>query len=585
MRASPTPGSCPALMQQRSTVRAGTTPWRRWVVAIAVVLSAVLVTHAEPARAGVTAGQTAHAAASVRSTLAAVSKSGRLTADERYRYRRSLRLAMRVARTLDLPSKARRRDELGSQIVMLATLATRSKLTPSRMRPLFRQLDANRVWFAASGPPSPLARVSVPGDPLVYAYYPGHGLQLQPLFNWTKVNSYWLAKDYAGMQALIDELAPLAVRQPGGWVSWEYTFDYPGSRAPWLSGMAQGVAIQALARGWQATRNERDLALARRALPGLGRRLAAGGLLVESPRGRWWPLYTEQPSLRVLNGDLQAVISLYDYAAITESAQALAWAQDGARTAAAVLPKYDTGAWSRYHRSREADLGYHDLVTLQLRQLALKSGDPRFRAYADRFAAYRVTPPVIAGTTNRTARAYPSVDGSPRAVVRVRARLSKISRVTLVVTDATGSTVAASRLGTHRRGLLKVRWNAHVHRRPAVPGAYQLWLSATDLAGNRSARTPVGVAAVERDTKPPAVRLLRIGRSDGNVRLRWGSTDNASRHLRIEVSVAGRTAMLRGVPLGGRRTLALSAAAAAFTAWITVTDESGNKVTFKRLAS
>ena len=90
------------------------------------------------------------------------------------------------------------------------------------------------------------------------------------------------------MQALIDELAPLAVPQRGGWVSWEYAFDYPGSRAPWLSGMAQGVAIQALARGWEATRNERDLALAKQALPGLGRgwrpvacwssrRAAAGG--------------------------------------------------------------------------------------------------------------------------------------------------------------------------------------------------------------------------------------------------------------------------------------------------------------------
>ncbi len=114
--------------------------------------------------------------------------------------------------------------------------------------------------------------------------------------------------------------------------------------------------------------------------------------------------------------------------------------------------------------------------------------------------------------------------------------------MTLVVTDAAGATVAASRLGTYRRGPLEVRWNAQVRRRPAVPGAYQLWLSATDLAGNTSPRTPVGVAAIERDTEPPAVRLLRVGRANGNVRLRWASTDNASRHLRIKVKVAGRNA-------------------------------------------
>ena len=362
--------------------------------AVAALLLACPVT--APAR--VTVDQTMHAAGAVRTSLTAISRSGHLTAGERYSYRRSLRQAMRVLRQLDAPGKARRRDELGSQIVTLATITARGKLTPGRMQPLFRQLDANRIWFARSGPPRPQARVTVAGDPLVYAYYPGHGLQLQPLFNWTKVNGYWFAKDYAGMQKLIDRLAPLAVRQPGGWVSWEYAFDYPGSRAPWLSGMAQGVAIQALARAWQATHDPEDLALAQRALPGLGRSLAAGGLLGSSASGRWWPLYAEHPALRVLNGDLQTVISLYDYAAITGDTKALAWAQDGARAAAALLPRYDTGAWSLYQGSREAPVGYHDLMTLQLRQLALKSGDPVFRTYADRFAAYRVTPPVIAVT-------------------------------------------------------------------------------------------------------------------------------------------------------------------------------------------
>src|SRR4051812_20773395 len=340
---------------------------RRWLLP-AVALGALLALGPQTAEASVPVKEATRAAGSVRHALAAASVAGGLTADQDYGYRRSLRQAMRVMRTLDLYAKERRRDELGSQIVGLATVAARGALTPARMRPMFRQLDANRVWFAASAPPGPEARVSVGGDPLVYAYYPGHGLQFQPLFNWTKVNGYWFAKDYAGMQKLIDELAAVNVPQRGGWVSWEYAFDYPGSHAPWLSGMAQGVAIQALARAWQVTQNSRDLALARRALPGLGRPLAAGGLLVRASRGRWWPLYAEDPSLRVLNGDLQTVISLYDYAAITSDARALRWAQDGAAVAAARLRRYDTGAWSLYQGSEEAPLGYHDLMTLQLRQ-------------------------------------------------------------------------------------------------------------------------------------------------------------------------------------------------------------------------
>jgi hypothetical protein len=577
------PHELSGVTHKRAAAQADMPFWRRWLVAV-VVLAAMLTACPQAALARVTVGETVQAAGSVRNALSAVSESGRLTVDQRYQYRHSLRQAMRVLRRLDLPSKARRRDELGSQIVMLAALASRGALTPDRMRPLFRQLDANRVWFAASGPPKPVARVSVPGDPLVYAYYPGHGLQLQPLFNWTKVNGYWFAKNYAGMQELIDRLAAIAVPQPGGWVSWEYSFDYPGSRAPWLSGMAQGVAIQALARAWQATHKREDLALARRALQGLGLPLAAGGLLVDSPSGRWWPLYASRPSLRVLNGHLQTVISLYDYAAITADAQALAWAQDGARAAAARLPRYDTGAWSLYQGSREADLGYHDLMTLQLRQLALKSGNPDFRTYADRFAAYRVTPPVIAATTSRTVVAYPSVADSPHAGVSIRARLDKISRLALVVTNAGGSIVAARQLGTQRRGPVKVRWNGHAGRRPAVPGAYQLWLRATDLAGIRSPRTLVATADVERDTTPPAVRRLRIGRAHGNVRLRWQVTDNASAHLRIKISAAGRSVTLRRVPLAGRRTLALPATATAFTASITITDQSGNHVADKRRA-
>ncbi len=565
------------------TARAGTPARREWLVAV-VVLGALLTVCPGMALARVTVGQSADAAGSVRRTLAVVAKSGRLTADQRYGYRRSLRQAMSVVRKLDAPGKARRRDELGSQIVMLARLASRGALTPARMRPLFRQLDANRVWFAASAPPSPVARVSVPGDPLVYAYYPGHGLQFQPLFNWAKVNGYWFAKDYAGMQELIDRLSALAMPQPGGWVSWEYAFDYPGSRAPWLSGMAQGVAIQALARAWDATRNPADLALARRALPGLGRPLSEGGLLMQSAKGRWWPLYAENPSLRVLNGDLQTVISLYDYADITADAQALAWAQDGARRAAALLPKYDSGAWSLYQGSTEAKLGYHDLMTLQLRQLALRTGDLEFRTYADRFAQYRATAPVIAARVTPTAVVYPTVPDGPHAVVSVPAHLDKVSSLALVVTDPSGSIVAMHRLGTQRRGRVTVLWNGYAGGRPARPGVYLLWLRATDLAGNLSPRTFVGAADVERDMKPPALRRLRVGRDHGDVRLRWRVTDNASAKVSIKVSVAGQSVTLHDVPLAGRRTLTLPATGAPFTASIVVIDESGNRFALERSA-
>ena len=159
----------------------------------------------------------------------------------------------------------------------------------------------------------------------MYAYYPGHGLVLHPLFNWVEANRHWFAHDYAGMQRQIDALGALAVPQRGGWLTWEYDFDYGTGRAPWRSAMAQGVALQALARAWKATGNRTDLALARAVLPGLTRSEDIGGLRLSgarprsratsrppraAPGGRSTPF---DPGMRVLNADMQVVISLLSY--------------------------------------------------------------------------------------------------------------------------------------------------------------------------------------------------------------------------------------------------------------------------------
>jgi hypothetical protein len=528
----------------------------------------------------------AEAATSARQAISDGVASGGLTVDQAYAYRRSLRRAMAVLRALDTPQKETRRGELASQVEMLATLAGRGKLTVDRMPALFRQLDANREWFAASPPPSPLAQVNVPGDPLVYAYYPGSGLQIQPLFNWTKVNADWFAHDYEAMQALIDQLAAVVVPQSGGWLSWEYQFDYGGSRAPWLSGMAQGVAIQALARAWQATGDQNDLLLAQQALPGLARPVADGGLLVDlAGGGRWWPLYASQPGLRVLNGDLQTVISLYDYAAITGDMTAQSWATEGATAASTLLPRYDTGAWSLYDGVHEADLGYHDLMTRQLGQLAAKSGIAVYRTYADRFAAYRVTPPTVTSANTPPRTIFPSVPASSHALATLGASIDKISRIAVVVTDSTGRAIAAHPLGTIGRGAVDARWNGRSGGSAAPAGAYQLWLRATDLAGNVSPRVPVGTVNVALDTIPPVVRQLRVGRDRGQLRIRWHVTDNAASLATLVITVRGRRVTLFHVPLSGRQTLHVLVPRRPFRVYVSVRDESGNSVTVVRRAS
>jgi hypothetical protein len=216
-------------------------------------------------------------------------------------------------------------------------------------------------------------------------------------------------------------------------------------------------------------------------------------------------------------------------------------------------------------------------MTLQLQQLALKTGDPVFRTYADRFAAYRVTPPVISVSPGPTVSVYPAVADSPRATFHVPVRLDKSSSVALVVTDENGAVVTAQRLGEQHRGPLTARWNGYDGLRPAAPGTYQVWLRAKDVVGNLSPRTLVGEAHVERDREPPLVRMLRLEIWDGALQVHWRVSDNAAGHLTIAISTPGHSVTLRRMPLNGRRTLPLPAVPAGLTGAITITDESGNR--------
>src|SRR5438094_559301 len=75
-------------------------------------------------------------------------------------------------------------------------------------------------------------------------------------------------------QALIDRAVPRA-----GGLAWEYYFRFEGGRPPWISGMAQAVAAQALSRAGTRMEMPDLVAAARRAyatVPGLTLRVSTG---------------------------------------------------------------------------------------------------------------------------------------------------------------------------------------------------------------------------------------------------------------------------------------------------------------------
>src|SRR3954449_1071655 len=147
--------------------------------------------------------------------------------------------------------KGTRKRELGAVIATLEDIAARRQLTPSRLAPLWLTLERNVRWWTTGPLLAPGRRVGFDGSQIVWQYYPGAGLQLQVLGTFGKVNALWSSRrQTAALAQAVDELLPLAAERAGG-LAWEYYFPYRSGKAPWVSSLAQGTALQALARAAQ----------------------------------------------------------------------------------------------------------------------------------------------------------------------------------------------------------------------------------------------------------------------------------------------------------------------------------------------
>src|SRR5437763_745963 len=136
-----------------------------------------------------------------------------------------------------------RRAGLGAVIANADAIGAGGQLTPSRLRPLFATLDANTTWWTSGRLLSFGQRVSIGSSQLVWEYYPGQGIELQELANWSKANGLFLGHKSTQLRALLDELVPMAADR-GGWPAWEYYFQFGGGKPPWTSSISQGTAIQ-----------------------------------------------------------------------------------------------------------------------------------------------------------------------------------------------------------------------------------------------------------------------------------------------------------------------------------------------------
>jgi hypothetical protein len=388
-----------------------------------------------------------------------------------------------------------RKAQLAGALASVEDIAARGQLRAGRLYPLFLTLQRNAEWWSAQPLLVGGQRVTFEGSELVWQYVPGQGIQLHPLANFGKLNAYAKGskRNNARNTVLLDELLSVAVPRGGG-LAWEYYFTFDGGKPPWVSGLAQGTGLQAIARS--AAKLGRMPELLPRIQEGLKLFEQAPPTGVRVPTedgiGVHYAQYSFWPSLHILNGFVQSLVGLYDVASLTGDPRAAQLFAEGELAARREVPAFDTGAWSLYSRgaiTRESDLGYHTLLRDFLTELCKRTGSAVYCGAETHFTEYLTIPPELALKTLR-------VRGGTASVLKFT--LSKISRATITVTAPSGKQVLSVAAGTLGRGTRSVSWTV-----PRKAGAYVMRVDATDLAGNAaSVEGPVEVLKAKR--KRPA---------------------------------------------------------------------------------
>ena len=493
----------------------------------ALIVIAVAAAPAEAARAPRAHRDAARHGPSVSGALLALKSSGALSASD---YSRDYGAYVSAKRAL-AKLRGTRRTELGAVLDNVRAIAAARGFIPSRLPALFMTLERNRQWWTSEPLIHAGERVSFPPSKLVWQYYPGQGIEIQWLGTFGAANGYYLAgNENSNLRQLLGEVLALATERAGG-LAWEYLFKFDGGVPPWTSGLSQGTALQVLARAWSRFKEAALLGAAQRALA-VFTAPPPTGVRLKTPAGAYYAEYTYAPRDKIINGFIQALVGLYDYASITKNPAGLALFEAGDAEARVEVPGYDTGAWSLYDQFSESNLNYHELLTEFLQHLCTRTmkgppftptppapapapespppaatgggtsapvaaaapttpaahtatsaaapiaGDAIYCTTAQRFTVDLHTPPVVVLLSKK-------LRGGVRAGVQVS--LSKVSTVRLTVHQ--GARVVWRNSAIVERGKPRLLWPT-----PAKGGTFTATVTATDPAGNFS--TASGTIAV-----------------------------------------------------------------------------------------
>lgn len=438
----------------------------------------------------------------VTAALQRLQRSGQLSQAGYLQYQQTFAAAKRSLARLS----GTRREELGAVLANVEAMAAKGRLALSRLPVVFTTVQRNREWWTTRYLPAADERVSFSGSRLVWEHYPGQGIEIQWLGTFGEANGYYLSHNTTALREVLSEAIALATHRAGG-IAWEYMFRFDGGTPPWSSGLSQGTALQALSRAWSRTHETPYLDAAKEAL-GIFRTRPPSGVLEHRPAGSHYLEYTYAPGERILNGYVQSLVGLYEYAKLTGDPEGQALFEAGDANARVETPRYDTGAWSMYDQHVESDLSYHELLAEFLEHLCQRTqtgeplasgphtpipGDEVYCVAAKHFREYVKAPPLLALITH-------ALRTSQRAGVQVQ--LSKVSTVSMSI-SLNGKGVWST-AATVEGGKPRLLWVT-----PSKPGTYTVTLKARDLAGNEASAS--GTIVVR---KAPTAKRARTASAD-----------------------------------------------------------------------
>jgi hypothetical protein len=419
-------------------------------------------------------------AATARRGITLALKRHWLKPPDAQQYREAVSRALRDVKAL----APLRTSVVASQLSQLTPLW--SSYTSPRALTLFTQLEANLAYLETHRLPGAALDIT-DDDGVVYRWFPHLGFEFHPLANFAVLNNDAASGDAAATQTLAAALVARGIPR-GTRLIWEYQFRFGVGRPPWASGLAQVVAAQALARSAALVGDTNLGAAAARAFA------SVPPLLLSLPSGSWIRLYGFNREV-VLNAQLQAILSLREYAKTSNDAAAAALAQRLDATTQALFPRFDTGDWSRYELGGAyASRSYQKFVTDLLAKLARQTQDPFWVETAQTFHAYYYDAPQVTQPTLPPATIWPQPLDGYLDVAPIQISLSMRASVTLAI---------AGKVTTYRwaAGNHTVTWKPPPG---LVPGTYPVQISAKSYAGNKKTVTLAPIA-VQWDTAAPTV--------------------------------------------------------------------------------